>query len=62
LEIVADAITRAGTSDDREKLRSALAATTLDTVVGRFSFLPSREPDHPSVVQVVRHGRLTILK
>jgi branched-chain amino acid transport system substrate-binding protein len=62
LEILRDAMRRADTKTDRVALRTALTTTGLDTVVGPFRFLPNREPDHPSVVQVVRHGRLAILK
>ena len=62
LEILTEAIARDAAFGDRGKLRTALASTATDTVVGKFRFFPNREPDHPPMVQIVRHGRLAILK
>jgi len=60
--VLAEAIARDGTFSDRGKLRAALAATAADTVMGRFRFLQNREPDYPPLVQIVRHGKLAILR
>ncbi len=56
--VLADAIKRANlTGDpakDRDAIRKALADTKdLPTVLGNFSFLPSRDANHPPVVQEV---------
>ena len=56
--VLADAIKRANltgdSAKDRDALRAALANTKdLPTILGSFSFLPSRDANHPPVVQEV---------
>jgi branched-chain amino acid transport system substrate-binding protein len=61
--IMADALKRAGASADRKALRDALAQTKdLTTVLGKFSFTPQRDADHPPVIQVVKNGKFDVLK
>ena len=61
--IMADALKRAGASADRKALRDALAQTKdLTTPLGKFSFTPQRDADHPPVIQVVKNGKFDVLK
>lgn len=71
LYILADAIKRANVTgltaktlkDDRVKVRDALKATKdVDTVLGKFSFTDKRDASYSPVVQVVKDGKLEILK
>ncbi|MGN6755503.1 MAG: ABC transporter substrate-binding protein [Thermomicrobiales bacterium] len=61
--IMADALKRAGANADRKALRDALAQTKdLTTPLGKFSFTPQRDADHPPVIQVVKNGKFDVLK
>ncbi|UGS34017.1 ABC transporter substrate-binding protein [Capillimicrobium parvum] len=57
VKLLAEAIRRADSSDPRA-IRDALAGLRdVDTVLGRFSFGPDREPQYTPVVQQIRGGR-----
>ncbi|MFN8203921.1 MAG: ABC transporter substrate-binding protein [Solirubrobacteraceae bacterium] len=57
--LLAEAIRRAGGTDPRA-VRDALAGLRdVDTVLGRFSFGPDREPQYRPVVQQIRGGGYT---
>jgi branched-chain amino acid transport system substrate-binding protein len=52
---------RSGGSGDPGAIRNALAdIINFTTPLGSFSFDGSREPVHPSIVQVIRNGRFTV--
>ena len=52
---------RTGGSGDPAAIRNALAdIANFTTPLGSFSFDGSREPVHPSIVQVIRNGRFTV--
>jgi branched-chain amino acid transport system substrate-binding protein len=62
VQVLADAVRRAG-SGDRAAIRSALAATDkLDTVLGPLSMSPHREAVHNPVVQRYKSGALTAVQ
>ena len=49
-------------SVDPKAIRDALAGIKdLDTPLGKFSFAVDRNPDHPSVAQIVRNGQFVLL-
>ncbi len=57
--VLAEGMRIARTTSDQRALRDGLAQVhDLDTVLGRFSFTPTRNAEHPAVVQIVRDGRL----
>jgi branched-chain amino acid transport system substrate-binding protein len=56
VQILADAITRAGTLD-RGKIRNAIAATNLSTVVGNVRFRPDGTGVVPSALLQWQRGR-----
>jgi branched-chain amino acid transport system substrate-binding protein len=59
--ITAEALKRSGSAEDRKALRDAFGQIKdLDTVLGKFSFTPSRDADHPPVVQVVKDGKFVV--
>lgn len=61
LKILAEAITRAG-STDATAIRDALAEIAgLPTPLGEFSFTDARDALHPVVVQIVEGGEFTVL-
>ena len=52
---------RSGGSGDPAAIRNALAdIANFTTPLGSFSFDGSREPVHPSIVQVIRNGKFTV--
>ena len=52
---------RSGGSGDPSAIRNALAdIANFTTPLGSFSFDGSREPVHPSIVQVIRNGKFTV--
>ena len=52
---------RSGGSGDPTAIRNALAdIANFTTPLGSFSFDGSREPVHPSIVQVIRNGKFTV--
>jgi len=52
---------RTGGSGDPAAIRNALAdIANFTTPLGSFSFDGSREPVHPSIVQVIRNGKFTV--
>jgi branched-chain amino acid transport system substrate-binding protein len=56
-----EAAKRAGSGDDRKAIRDAFAQIKdFDTVLGKFSFTPTREADHPPVVQMVKDGKFVV--
>jgi branched-chain amino acid transport system substrate-binding protein len=57
VKLLAEALQRANSADPRA-VRDALASMRdVDTILGRFSFDPDREPIHEPVVQQIRDGR-----
>ncbi len=59
--LYADAIKSAGSTEPKA-IRDALAGiTNFNTPLGLFSFNQDREPVHPSVVQLIKDGKFTIL-
>ena len=59
--IAYEALTRAGSTDDRKALRDAFAQIrNVDTVLGKFSFSPTREAEHQPVVQIVKNGKFVV--
>jgi len=60
--LLATAMKNANSSDPRA-IRDALAQLKdVPTVLGSFSFDPSRNPVHPPVVQIVQDGKFTLFK
>ncbi|HLH22749.1 MAG TPA: ABC transporter substrate-binding protein [Chloroflexota bacterium] len=60
--LLATALKNAGSSNPRA-IRDALAQLKdVPTVLGSFSFDPSRNPVHPPVVQIVQDGKFTLFK
>lgn len=60
--ILANAIKNAG-SKDTKAIRDAMAKIKdLDTVLGKFSFDPSREPVHAPIVQVIKNGKFALFQ
>lgn len=60
--ILANAIKSAGSSDSTA-IRDAMAKIKdLDTVLGKFSFDPNREPVHSPVVQIIKNGKFELYK
>jgi branched-chain amino acid transport system substrate-binding protein len=58
--LIANAV-RTGHSGEPGAIRNALAEiANFTTPLGSFSFDGSREPVHPSIVQVIRNGRFTV--
>jgi len=58
--LIANAV-RTGRSGEPGAIRNALAEiANFTTPLGSFSFDGSREPVHPSIVQVIRNGRFTV--
>ncbi|MBM3934129.1 MAG: ABC transporter substrate-binding protein [SAR202 cluster bacterium] len=57
LYILGKAISRIGPEEGRSELRETLQGVSLETVLGDFRFAPSRDAQHPAVVQIVRGGR-----
>jgi branched-chain amino acid transport system substrate-binding protein len=59
--IVYEAVKKAGSGEDRKAIRDALSQIKdFDTVLGKFSFTPTREADHPPVVQTVKDGKFVV--
>ncbi|MGA7876132.1 MAG: ABC transporter substrate-binding protein [Desulfoferrobacter sp.] len=62
VHIVYEAITKAGSVDNRKAIRDALTQIKdFNTVLGNFSFTQNREADHPPVVQIVKDGKFVVL-
>ena len=60
--ILANAIKTASSSDSTA-IRDAMAKIKdLDTVLGKFSFDPNREPVHSPVVQIIKNGKFELYK
>jgi branched-chain amino acid transport system substrate-binding protein len=58
--LIANAV-RTGRSGEPGAIRNALAEiANFTTPLGSFSFDGSREPVHPSIVQIIRNGRFTV--
>lgn len=61
--VIADAIAQAGMKGGREDIKAGFAKVKdLPTPLGKFSFLPSRDGNHPAAVQVVKDGKFQILQ
>lgn len=59
--IVKEAMARAGSATDREKIREAMKGVrNLDTVLGACSFTENRDIDHTPVVQEVQGGKFVV--
>jgi branched-chain amino acid transport system substrate-binding protein len=55
------AVKDAGSPEDRQAIRDALAKIKdIDTVLGKFSFTEGRDADHQPVVQVVKGGKFVV--
>ncbi len=59
--ILADALKRAKSMSGPD-VRDALKATHLTTVLGDFSFLPTRDANHTPVVQMVQGGKFVVVQ
>jgi len=63
LLVVADAIQQAGMKGGRDDIKAGFAKVKdLPTPLGKFSFLPSRDGNHPAAVQIVKGGKFEILQ
>ncbi len=61
--VIAEAVKQAGYKGGRQEIRAGFAKVKdLPTPLGKFSFLPNRDGDHPPAVQVVRGGKFEILE
>ncbi|HVP66294.1 MAG TPA: ABC transporter substrate-binding protein [Anaeromyxobacteraceae bacterium] len=61
--VIADAIRQAGLKGGRDDIKAGFAKVKdLPTPLGKFSFLPNRDGNHPAAVQVVRGGKFEILQ
>jgi branched-chain amino acid transport system substrate-binding protein len=61
--VIAEAIRRQGKQAGRDDIKAGLAKVRdLDTPLGRFSFLPSRDGQHEPTTQVVKNGRFQALE
>jgi branched-chain amino acid transport system substrate-binding protein len=49
-------------AEARTAIRDALKTTKVDTVLGEFSFLETRDANHKPVVQIVQDGKFAIFK
>lgn len=62
LSLIDNAV-RAGCSGEREDIRTNLGKLKdVPTVLGNFTMTPSRDADHPAVVQIVTDGKFAVLK
>ncbi|MGI8550952.1 MAG: ABC transporter substrate-binding protein, partial [Dehalococcoidia bacterium] len=60
--ILAEAMKSAGTSIEPAALRDSLAKIQkFDTVLGSFSFTPTRDANHTAVIQQVKDGQFVVL-
>jgi len=61
--VVAEAIKLSGGKGGRDDIKAGFAKVKdLPTPLGKFSFLPNRDGDHPPAVQVVKDGKFQILQ
>ena len=61
--VIADAIKLAGYKGGREDIKNGFAKVKdLDTPLGKFSFLPNRDGNHPPAIQVVKDGKFQIVQ
>jgi len=61
--VIADAIRLSGGKGTREDIKAGFAKVKdLPTPLGKFSFLPDRDGDHPAAVQIVKGGKFEILQ
>ena len=61
--VIADAIAQAGMKGGRDDIKAGFAKVKdLPTPLGKFSFLPSRDGNHPAAVQIVKNGKFEILQ
>lgn len=61
--IAHEALVRAGSPDNRKALRDSLSQIRdFDTVLGKFSFTPTRDAEHSPVVQIVKGGKLVVFE
>jgi branched-chain amino acid transport system substrate-binding protein len=61
--VVAEAVKQAGMKGGRDDIKAGFAKVKgLDTPLGKFSFLPSRDGDHAPAVQLVKDGKFQILQ
>jgi branched-chain amino acid transport system substrate-binding protein len=59
--IMADALSKGGSTTDRTALRTGMSQVKdLDTVLGKFSFTADRDANHQAVVQVVKSGAFAV--
>jgi branched-chain amino acid transport system substrate-binding protein len=62
VQVVAEAIRRAG-STDHDAVRDALAGIQdFETVLGTFSFDSHRDAQHPAIIQIVQGGEFVVLR
>ena len=61
--VLAEAIKRAGNKGGRDDIKAGLAKVKdLPTPLGRFSFTPERDGQHPPALQQVKDGKFTIVQ
>jgi branched-chain amino acid transport system substrate-binding protein len=60
--LMATAIKNAGASSSAAIRGALVNLKDVDTVLGKFSFTPEREPVHPPIVQVVRNGEFDLYR
>jgi branched-chain amino acid transport system substrate-binding protein len=60
LTIMADALKRAGANPTGDAVRQALTTTKLQTVLGEFSFLSSRDANQAPVIQIIKNGTFAV--
>jgi len=60
--LMATAIKNAGASSSAAIRGALVNLKDVDTVLGKFSFTPDREPVHPPIVQVVRNGEFDLYR
>lgn len=61
VQVAAAAARQAGGTTAADIQRGLTELGEIDTVLGRFSFTPEREPTYPAAIQVVEDGRFVLL-
>jgi branched-chain amino acid transport system substrate-binding protein len=61
--VIAEAIRLSGNKTGRDDVKAGLAKVKdLDTPLGKFSFLPTRDGQHEPAVQIVKEGKFQIMQ
>jgi branched-chain amino acid transport system substrate-binding protein len=61
--VIADAIVQSGMKGGRDDIKAGFAKVKdLPTPLGKFSFLPNRDGNHPVTVQIVKDGKFVVFQ